>query len=78
MSVDHPGLPRFIFIQKLNIINIGFLVMANHDINVRFVSILNLVPAFRMVMLYVISYRYCKILATGIDFIVICGLIDKF
>ena len=31
--VDHLGLPRFIFIQELNIVNIGFLMMANHDIH---------------------------------------------
>ena len=49
MSVDHLGLPRFIFIQKLNVINTGFPVMANHDINIRFILILNLVSALRMV-----------------------------
>ena len=77
MPVDHLRLTRFITVQKLNVINIWFLVMTNNNIYFRLVLILDLVVTLRMVtQQHMIPNRDGNILATGSIFIPLHWFMD--
>ena len=68
-SVDHFRRTWFILIQKLNVINIGLLVVTNNNIYVWLIPVLCFIVAFRM-----ISNRYCQLFAASVVLIMLCGL----
>ena len=38
-----------VFVQELNIIHVSFMMMANNNIHVQFILVLNLVPTLGMI-----------------------------
>ena len=50
MAIDYLGTSLMIFVQELNIIHDRFMMMANNNIQIRFILVPNLVPTLRMTL----------------------------